>query len=97
MDKVKNNYNGSDFDSFLAEETLLDKTEAVAIKRVMTYELEQLMKDKHVTKSTLATQLKTSRSALDRLLDPENTSVTLRSLVRTATVLGKKLTISLSQ
>ena len=51
--------------------------------------------DKHVTKSTLATQLKTSRSALDRLLDPENTSVTLHSLVRAATVLGKKLTISL--
>lgn len=92
---MKNRHQGSSFDSFLEEEGLLDKVEAVAIKRVVTYELEKLIKDEHLTKTKLASKLQTSRSALDRLLDPENTSVTLHSLVRTASALGKKLNVSL--
>jgi len=93
---MKNPHKGSSFDSFLEDEGLLDRTEAVAIKRVVTYELQQLMKDEHLTKKKLASKLQTSRSALDRLLDPENTSVTLHSLVRTAAALGKKLSVSLA-
>jgi predicted XRE-type DNA-binding protein len=93
---MKNPHKGSSFDSFLEDEGLLDKTEAIAIKRVVTYELKKLMEDEHLTKTKLASKLHTSRSALERLLDPENTSVTLHSLVRTAAALGKKLNISLA-
>lgn len=90
-----NKHKGSTFDSFLEEEGLLENLEAAAIKRVISYQLEQSMKKKHINKRELANKMHTSRSSLDRLLDPNNTSVTLITLVKAAHILGKKLQISL--
>ncbi len=84
---------GSDFDDFLEEEGLLTETEAVAVKRVIAYQLEQLMREKNLTKSGMAKQMNTSRTSLDRLLDPDNPSVTLQTLERAARVLNKRLHI----
>jgi len=91
-----NKHKGSSFDSFLDEEGLLEDAEAVAIKRVIAYALQEEMKKKHMTKSDAAAKLHTSRASLERLLNPENTSITLRTLVRAAHMAGKKLNISLS-
>jgi antitoxin HicB len=92
---MANKHKGSTFDSFLEEENLLEEAEAIAIKRVITYELERIMKKKQIKKTQLASDMHTSRSALDRLLDPNNTSITLRTLVKAANILGKKLQFSL--
>ncbi len=85
---------GSNFDDFLKEEKILDGVEAVAIKRVLAYQMQQELKKKHITKSTLARKMKTSRDSLDRLLDPVNTSITLKTLVKIAHVLGRKISFS---
>jgi len=86
---------GSNFDDFLAEEGFLAEAEAVAIKRVIAYQIEQLMNEQKLTKSAMAGRMKTSRAALDRLLDPANPSVTLQTLERAASVLGKRVQINL--
>jgi len=67
----KNPHVASDFDSFLAEEGLLEDTELVALKRVIAYQIQELMRDKDMTKTQMAKQMRTSRAALDRLLEPE--------------------------
>jgi DNA-binding Xre family transcriptional regulator len=87
---------GSDFDEFLAEEGLLEEVEAVAIKRVVAYQVEQLMKEQNITKTEMSRRMKTSRAALERLLDPTNQSVTLQTLDRAARALGKRLQITLT-
>lgn len=92
---AKNKHKGSSFDRFLEEEDLLEHSEAIAIKRVIAYELKKNMEKMHYTKIEMANKMHTSRSALDRLLDPANTSVTLNTLVKAAHFLGKKLHISL--
>ena len=91
--KKKNRHVGSDFDDFLRDEGLLADAEAVAIKRVLAYQLAALMKKQRITKAELARRMRTSRSALDRLLDPENPSVTLQTAHRAAQALGKRLRI----
>lgn len=88
-----NKHIGSSFDDFLEEEGILAETEAVAIKRVIAYQLAQLMERQHISKTAMARQMKTSRSALDRLLDPQNTSITLQTLERAAHAIGKRLRI----
>lgn len=91
---MKRNRNlGNDFDAFLLEEGLLADAEAVAIKRVIALQLARLMKKQRITKVELARRMKTSRSALDRLLDPRNASVTLQTLERAAQALGKRLRV----
>ena len=90
-----NKTKGSNFDNFLEEEGLLAEAEAVAAKRVLSHQFEAAMKKRHITKLSMAKRMKTSRTALDRLLDPKNSSVTLQTLERAAVVLGKKLKISL--
>jgi len=94
---MKNKHKGSTFDSFLEAEELLDQAEATAVKRIVSYQIEQAMEKQHVSKKQLADTMHTSRSALDRLLDPENTSVTLQSLVKAAHALGKKLQVSFAR
>lgn len=84
---------GSNFDDFLAEEGLLAETEAVAIKRVVAYQVAKMMADQHISKTAMAKKMKTSRSALDRLLDPKNTSVTLQTLERAAHAINKRLRV----
>ncbi len=88
-----NKHIGSSFDDFLEEEGILAETEAVAIKRVIAFQLAQLMERQHISKTAMARQMKTSRSALDRLLDPQNTSITLQTLERAAHAIGKRLRI----
>ncbi len=84
---------GSNLDDFLREEELLHTAEATAVKRVVAFQIEQEMKRRKLTKSEMASRMKTSRAALERLLDPGNTSVTLSTLERAASVLGKKLRV----
>jgi antitoxin HicB len=90
-----NRHIGSDFDAFLEEEGLLAGAEAVAAKRVLAFVIEREMKRQGVSKSAMAVRMKTSRAALDRLLDPSNSAVTLRTMERTASALGKRLKIEL--
>ena len=71
---------GSNFDEFLEEEGILDEASAVAVKRVIAFQLAEKMSEKNLSKSELARRMETSRSALDRLLDPDNPSVTLQTL-----------------
>lgn len=93
--KESNSYMGSDFDAFLAEEGLLVEAEAVALKRVIAFQIQQEMQRVGLSKTQLAHRMSTSRSAVDRLLDPENHAVTLRTLERAAEVLGKRLKLQL--
>src|SRR5579863_784020 len=87
----KIDHSGSTFDSFLEAEGIREETEAVAIKRVLAWQLEQAMRKQQKTKQAMAKQLRTSRSQLDRLLDPRNVSVTLDTITRAARVLGKRV------
>ena len=89
-------YLGSNFDDFLQEDGLLEHVEAVAIKRVISYQIEQEMKLRKVSKSVLAARMKTSLPALEKLLDPGNSKVTIHTLERAAIALGKKLKIELA-
>jgi hypothetical protein len=93
---MKNKHLGSSFDNFLEEEGLRADTEAAAIKRVIAYQIEMEMKRTNLSKSALAERMHTSRSALDRLLDPANVSVTLQTLERVALALGKNLKIEMA-
>lgn len=86
---------GSSFDDFLAEEGLLEASEAVATKRVLAFQLAAAMADQKLSKADMARRMKTSRSALDRLLDPASPSLTLLTLERAARVLGLKVRIEI--
>jgi nucleoid-associated protein YejK len=85
---------GSKFDDFLEEEGLLQESESVAIKRVIAYALEQKMLADNMSVNRLAKELDTSRTAISRILDPENTSITLNTIEKVAKYLGKRVTIS---
>jgi antitoxin HicB len=92
---TKNPYIGSDFDEFLEEEGILTEVEIAAAKRVIAFQLQQAMERQRLSKSALADRMHTSRSAVDRLLDPDNLSVTLQTLGRAAQAFGKRLHIEL--
>src|ERR1700677_4601740 len=89
-------HSGSTFDSFLDEEGIRGEVEAVAVKRVLAWQLERAMQKQHKTKQAMARELRTSRSQLDRLLDPKNISVSLDTITRAAKALGKRVTIRIS-
>jgi len=86
---------GSDFHDFLDEDGLLAEATAVAVKRYIAFELAKKMSEKNLSKSEMARRMKTSRSALDRLLDPGNSSVTLQTLQSAAQALGGRLKVEL--
>jgi len=90
---MKSKHLGSDFDDFLRKQDMLAEAQAVAAKRVLAFQIEKEMMRKGVSKVEMANRMRTSRSAVDRLLDPENISVTLNTLEKAALVLGKKLSI----
>lgn len=90
------NHSGSTFDSFLEEEGIREEVEAVAIKRVLVWQLEKAMQEQQKTNQAMAKQLHTSRSQLDRLLDPRNVSVTLETITRAARALGKRIIIKVA-
>jgi len=86
---------GQNFDDFLKEQGIYDEVNELAAKKIITYQLKQAMQEQKLTKSFIAKKMKTSRVAVDNILDPTfNTSID--SLERFAGVLGKRLTISLS-
>jgi DNA-binding phage protein len=89
-------FSGSTFDSFLEEHGIREEVEAVATKRVLAWQLEQEMKRQRKTKQAMAQELQTSRSQLDRLLDPRNTAVTLDTITRAAKVLGLRVIVRVS-
>jgi hypothetical protein len=91
--KKRIEHSGSSFDNFLEEEGIREEVEAIAVKRVLAWQLEQAMREQQKTKRAMARQLHTSRSQLDRLLDPQNISVTLDTVARAARALGKRLII----
>ena len=86
---------GSNFDDFLQEEGLLTDAQAVAVKRVIAFQVARLMEEQNITKSEMSRRMKTSRASLERLLDPSNESVTLQTLDRAARALGRRLQIGL--
>lgn len=86
-----NPHAGSDFDSFLAENAMLDAATAVAMKRVIAWQIDREMKSQKMTKAALANKMRTSRAALNRLLDESDTSLTLTTLASAATALGGRL------
>jgi len=92
---AENPHTGSSFDDFLKEEGLHEECTASALKRVLAWQIEQEMNSKQISKSAMANRMNTSRSQLDRLLDPENTGVSLETLYRAATALGRDLDIQL--
>ena len=87
---------GSKFDDFLKEESLFEQVQATAIKRVIAYQIAEEMKRNKITKTEMASRMKTSRAALERLLDPDNPSITLFTLERAASALGKRLKVELT-
>lgn len=88
-----NQHTGSSFDDFLEQEDILEEVSANAHKRLLALQLADIMQEKHITKTSLAKQLNTSRSQLDRILDPENTAITIEVLERVAHAVGKTLKI----
>jgi predicted XRE-type DNA-binding protein len=86
---------GSDFDEFLDEEGLLEEAEAVAAKRVLASQIAQAMKEQKLSKAAMARRMKTSRSAVDRLLDPTVPSVTLLTIERAVRALGRRLRVEM--
>jgi antitoxin HicB len=86
---------GSDFDDFMKEEGLYDEAQTVAVKRVLAFQLERDMQKARLTKAAMARKMGTTRAQLDRLLNPENPSTTLQTLVKAAGAVGKRVKIVL--
>jgi predicted XRE-type DNA-binding protein len=92
---MKNKAIGSSFDNFLVEEGISEEVEAGAIKKIIAYQLQEAIRKEHLSRTALAIRLETSRAAVNRLLDPQNESITLLTLKKAANVLGKKLRVEL--
>jgi hypothetical protein len=86
---------GSSFDGFLAEEGILGKCEEQALKQILADQIKAAMEKDSLTKSAMAERMQTSRRALDRLLDPKNTGVTLHTMQRAAVAIGRQLRLEL--
>ena len=88
-------HSGSSFDSFLEGTGILEEVESAAIKKIVAWQLADIMKAQHITKRVMAERMGTSRSQLDRLLDPANPNVNLTTIARAAKVVGKRLKIEM--
>lgn len=95
MKRKKNPHVGSWFDTFLEEEGIRDEVEAIAIKRVLARKVAETMKAQGLTKAAMARRMQTNRMALDRLLDPDNTSVTLHTMLKAAAAVGRRVRVEL--
>lgn len=93
---MTNKHIGSAFDDFLREEGIYEKVTAHAIKRVIAWQIEQAMKTQGLTKSEMARRMNTSRTQLDRLLDPDNDKVQLDTVQRAAAAVGRTLRLELA-
>lgn len=85
----------SDFDEYLKEDGIYEEVNDVAIKRVIAYQIEQEMKSQNITKTKMAELMNTSRAVVNRLLNPDNESLTLSTLESATAALGKKLSIQI--
>jgi antitoxin HicB len=86
---------GSSFDSWLREEGIYEEATAGAIKRILAQQVAAAMKERHLSKAEMARRMQTSRAALDRLLDPDYDAVTLSTLRKAATAVGRELRVEL--
>lgn len=86
---------GSSFDEFMESEELATEINAIAVKRVLAFKLKEAMEKKGLNKSQMAEKMHTSRSALERFLDPNNISITLATMEKAARAIGKRLEIKL--
>lgn len=86
---------GSSFDSWLRDEGIYEETSSNAIKRVLARQVEAAMKEQSVSKAEMAKRMQTSRASLDRLLDPENDSITLTTLRKAALAIGREIRLEL--
>jgi antitoxin HicB len=93
---TRKKHHGSSFESFLAEDDLLEEASFVATKKVIAAQIADAMKKRGLTKTAMAAEMATTRAQLDRLLDPNNDSVTLATLKRAAKALGKTLRLELA-
>ena len=93
---MKNQNIGTDFDDVLAEEGLLEEVTAVAVKRVIAWQIEQEMSAQKMTKTAMAKKMRTSRASLNRLLDENDTSLTLTTLAGAAAALGRRIRLELA-
>jgi ribosome-binding protein aMBF1 (putative translation factor) len=91
----RNKHVGSDFDAFLVEQGELDGATAIAVKRVIAWQIEQAMQSTGVSKSALAKRMRTSRTVVDRMLDATDTGLTLETMTRAAMALGFKVRFDL--
>ncbi len=96
MARRRNRHLGSSFDEFLRTEGLYEEVTALAWKRVLSWEVTEAMKKEGISKSEMAKRMGTSRSQLERFLDPENPNVLLETAQRAATAVGKRLMIGLA-
>lgn len=94
--RKRNVHVGSDFEDFLADEGRLQESTALAIKRVLAWELERVMKETNVSQAELARRMKTSRAVVHRLLDATDSSVTLSTISKAATALGRSVRVALA-
>ena len=92
-----NVHTGSRFDDFLQEEGIFDEVQAKALKRALAEQLEESMHAAKLTKLEMARKMATSRSQLDRVLDPENVSVQLDTLIKAARAVGKDVEIKIKR
>jgi len=94
---IRNPHTGSDFDDFLKDEGVYEEIQAKALKRVLTEQLEDGMQAAKLTKVSMAQRMETSRSQLDRVLDPNNTSIQLDTLIKAARAVGKVVEIKIKR
>lgn len=92
---VKNPHFGTSLDDFLEEEHILEEANARSLKKVLAWQIEEAMKARGLTKTEMAQRMGTSRSQLNRLLDPDNESLTLSTLSSAAVILGKEVELRL--
>jgi antitoxin HicB len=86
---------GSAFDDLLKEEGIEQEARSIALKRVLAYQIAQAMKEQHISKNSMAKRMETSRTQVERLLDPTNASIQLDTLERAANIVGRRLVIDL--
>jgi len=92
---IKKKNIGSNFDDFLAEQGMLEVCEEQAIKEILADQIRAAMQEKQLSKTAMARRMKTSRQALDRLLDPSNVGVTLSTMQKAASAVGRTLRLEL--
>ena len=89
------NHVGQRFDDFLQEEGIYEKVQLNALKKTLAHQIKTMMEEQGIRKAEMATRMKTSRSSLGRLLNEEAYNVTIATISKAATVLGKRIELSL--